>query len=146
MQRYGFKPHKHLKRPFPMGAFLPIIVAALTMGYVYWLATLVFDVKAKVYRAAKRHGLYSFTEMTEYHIGLIAAGGIVANLLFALIGYLIGFPEQMNFVSLSIFYALFNMLPISSLDGNKIFFGSIILWSFLATIVLIAVGLAFMIV
>ena len=118
----------------------------LSVGYVKWLAALVFDVTPKPYRAAKRHGLYRFSEMTESHIGLIAASGILANLFFAVVGYLIGTPEPMNFVSLSVFYALFNMLPISDLDGNKIFFGSIELWGFLASLVLIAVALVFLVV
>ncbi|MBL7059296.1 hypothetical protein ISS08_02490, partial [Candidatus Pacearchaeota archaeon] len=97
------------------------------------------DVKAKVYRAAKRHGLYSFSEMTEYHLGLIAASGIFINLILAIIGYVIGFPL---FAKLNIYYALFNMIPISDLDGNKIFFGSLVLWSFLAALTLIGLGYA----
>ncbi len=134
IKQYGFKAHKSFKKPFPAGAFLPIITTAFTFGYITWMASLVFDMKPKVYRAAKRHGLYTFSEMTENHIGLIASAGILANLAFAIIGYLINFPE---FAKLNIYYAFFNMLPISDLDGNKIFFGNLILWSFLASIVLI---------
>ena len=134
IKRYGFKAHRYFKKPFPAGAFLPIIITALSFGYLTWMASLVFDVKPKIYRAAKRYGLYSFSEMTEYHLALIASAGIFANLIFAVIGYFIGFT---TFTKLNIYYALFNMLPISSLDGNKIFFGSLVLWSFLASIVLI---------
>jgi len=143
IRRFGFKPHYKFKKPFPIGAALPIIITVLTFGYVYWMASLVFDVKAKIYRAAKRWGLYTFSEMTEWHIGLIAAWGIVANLFFALIGYLIGFSD---FARLNIYYAFFNLLPLGELDGNKIFFGSIILWSFLAVLVLIGIGYAFLLV
>ncbi|MFH1326586.1 MAG: hypothetical protein ABIH59_00475 [archaeon] len=143
IKRYGFKPTSKLKKPFPIGAILPIIITTLSFGYVYWMASLIFDVKAKVYRAAKRWGLYTFSEMTEWHIGLIAAWGIVANLVFALIGYLIGFSD---FARLNIYFAFFNLLPLGELDGNKIFFGSIILWSFLASLVLIGVGYAFLLV
>lgn len=145
INRYGFKAHRHFKDPLPAGIIFPIISTALTLGYVTWLTPLVFDVKAKIYRAARRHGLYSFSEMTEWHIGVIAAAGILFNLLFALIIYLIvgSFPAPLGsifsiFVKLSIFYAFFNMIPLSDLDGNKIFFGSLVLWSFLATIVFIA--------
>jgi Zn-dependent protease len=107
------------------------------------MACLVFDVKPKIYRAAKRHGLYSYSEMTESHIGLIAAVGVIASLVFAVIGYLMGFSE---FSRLSIYFAFFNMIPISDLDGNKIFFGSLILWSFLAALVLIGLGYVFFLV
>ena len=137
IKRYGFKSHQHFKKPFPAGAFLPIVskIVLFPFNSFVWMASLVFDVKAKIYKAAKRHGLYSFSEMTEFHLGLIAATGIVANLIFAIIGYFLGFSE---FARLNIYYAFFNMLPISDLDGNKIFFGNIILWSFLASITLIA--------
>ncbi|MBS3085368.1 hypothetical protein J4225_01655 [Candidatus Pacearchaeota archaeon] len=146
ISRFGFKANWRFKKPAPAGLIIPLVISMLSVGYVKWLAALVFDVTPKPYRAAKRHGLYRFSEMTESHIGLIAASGILANLFFAVVGYLIGTPEPMNFVSLSVFYALFNMLPISDLDGNKIFFGSIELWGFLASLVLIAVALVFLVV
>ena len=143
IQRYGFKPHRYFKRPFPAGAFFPIILTVFSVGYTTWMAPLVFDIKTKVYRAAKRYGLYTFSEMTEYHLGLIAAAGIMANLIFAVIGYLIGFTA---FAKLNVYFAFFNMLPLSDLDGNKIFFGSLVLWSFLASLVLIALVGAILIV
>jgi len=130
-------PTQKLKRPFPIGLILPIISTILSYGYFIWLACLTFEVKAKAYRAARRYGLYTFSEVTEYHTGIIAASGIIANLIFAVIGYLIGYPQ---FATLSIWLALFSMIPISNLDGNKIFFGSLVLWSFLAAVTLIAVG------
>jgi len=136
-------PSKDFKRPFPIGVFLPIITAVFSFGYFTWLNSLIFDVKAKVYRAAKRFGLYTFSEMTEYHIGLIAASGVLANLFFAIIGYLLNFDE---FAKLNIYYAFFNLIPLSELDGNKILFGSIVLWSFLVALVLIGLGYVFLVV
>ncbi|MCH8945387.1 MAG: hypothetical protein IIA85_00495 [Nanoarchaeota archaeon] len=143
MKRFGFKPNRHLKKPVPMGALLPLIFVGLTYGYLVWMASLVFEVKAKIHRAAKRYGLYTFSEMTEYHIGLIASAGIIANLIAAVIGYLAGYPK---FAELAIYYSFFNMIPFSDLDGNKIFFGSMILWSFLASLVLIGLGYVFFVI
>ena len=140
IKRYGFKPSRSFKRPFPSGILFPIIFAAITLGNFIWMASLVFEVKPKISRAAKRHGLYSYSEMTEAHIGFIAATGVIANLVFAVIGYIAGFPE---FSKLSIFLAFFSMIPISNLDGNKIFFGSLVMWSFLAALVLIGLGYVF---
>ena len=140
MERYGFKTHQYFKKPFPIGVFLPIIVSLFSIGKLFWMASIVFDVKPKIYRAAKRHGLYSFSEMTEFHIGLIAAAGVLANLIAAVVGYFLGFP---TFARLNIYFAFFSMIPFSDLDGNKIFFGNIVLWSFLAVIVLIGLGYAF---
>ncbi len=140
IKRYGFKTHKYFKKPFPAGAFFPIISKILLFPFksLVWMASLTFDVKPKIYRASKRHGLYSFSEITESHMGIIAAVGIAANLVFSIIGYFLNFPD---FARLSIYYAFFNMIPISDLDGNKIFFGNLALWSFLAALVLL--GLLF---
>ena len=142
LEAVGIRKRKHFKKPFIIGAFIPLIAKLFLIpisGFT-WMASLVFDVKPKTYRAARRHGLYTFSEMTESHIAYIAAAGILANLIFAVIGYLLGFTE---FSRLNIYYALFNMLPLSHLDGNKIFFGNLVLWSFLACLVL--VGLFFLV-
>src|SRR3989344_2097383 len=65
VSRYGFAPSKRFKKPLPAGLIIPLVVSILSLGYVKWLASLVFEVKPKVYRAAKRHGLYRSSEMTE---------------------------------------------------------------------------------
>jgi len=136
IKRYGVRTHWRFKKPFPLGAFLPILskLILFPINSFVWMASLVFDVKAKTSRAAKKYGLYKFSEMTEDHIGYIAAAGIGANLILAIIGYLIGYPL---FAKLNIYYAFFNMIPISNLDGNKIFFGNLVLWVFLAVTTLI---------
>lgn len=143
METFGFKPHHHANKPIPMGVILPILTSVVSFGTFAWLASLVFDVKPKVYKAAKRHGLYTFSGITEYEIGLIAAAGIAMNLVFAIATYLIGWDQVAR---LSIYYAVFNMIPLSDLDGNKIFFGSIIMWSFLASLVLVGLAYALLIV
>ena len=147
-ERFGVRKHQHFKTNFPAGAFLPVIskLILFPINSFVWMASLIFDVKVKTYRSAKRHGLYSFSEMTELHIGLIAAAGIISNLLIAVVAYLVGFPDQMDFAKLSIFFAFFNMLPISNLDGNKIFFGNIVMWSFLAVVVLVSLGFVFLVI
>ncbi len=136
LERYGFAPAQHFKRPFPIGAFLPLISKIILFPFnsMVWMASLVFDVKPRIYKGAKRHGLYTFSEITEYHLGLIAASGIVINLILAIVGYFLGFPL---FSRLNIYLAFFNILPLYELDGNKIFFGNLIMWSFLAALVLI---------
>src|SRR3989344_2962826 len=80
IKRYGFKPTKYFRRPLPAGIFFPIIIGLISLGKLIWMAVLTFEVKPKSYRAVKRHGLYSFSEMTESHIGKIASVGIIANL------------------------------------------------------------------
>jgi hypothetical protein len=129
------------KHNIMLGAFLPLFSKMILFPFknFIWMASLVFDVRPRIYRGAKRYGLYTFSDITEYHMGLIAASGIVLNLIFAVSGYLLGFSQ---FAALNIFYAFFSILPLSELDGNKILFGSKVLWSMLASIVLIAMLLA----
>ncbi len=143
--KYGFSKDKNSKKPFPMGAVLPILSKIIFFPFnaFVWMASLVFDTRPRIYRGAKRFGLYAFSDLTEYHLGLIAASGIAINLILAVVGYFLGFPL---FSRLSIYYAFFNILPISELDGNKIFFGNLILWSFLASLVLIGMLFAILIV
>ncbi len=138
-KRYGFKPEKKSKKEIPAGLIFPILskIIFIPFGMFTWMASMVFEVKAKVYRAAKRQGYYAFSSMNESHIAQIAATGIIINLFLALAGYFIGFPL---FAKLNIWFAVFNMIPLSNLDGNKIFFGNITLWNVLATITLIAFG------
>ena len=62
--------------------------------------------------------------------------------MFAVIGYLVGFSD---FAKISLYYAFFNMLPLSDLDGNKLFFGSLVTWVFLAALVLIGLAGAILI-
>ena len=145
MGQYGIRPQRHFKKPIPLG----IVLTAVSKLFLYpfknfvWMASLVFDVKPKIYKSAKRHGLYAFSETTEYHIGLIAAAGLTANLVFAVVGYFLNFTD---FAMISIFYAFFNVIPISKLDGNKLFFGSLILWSLLASLILLGMFLVIFIV
>ena len=140
LKKHRFKQNSS-KNSFPAGAIFPVVSKILffPLRNFVWMASLIFDVKPKNYRAAKRHGLYSFSEMTEEHIGLIAASGIAVNLVSAVLGYVLGFT---NFAQISMYYAFFNMLPFSDLDGNKIFFGNLVLWSFLASLALIGIFFA----
>ena len=142
MEAIGIRKRKYFKKPLIIGAFLPLLskLILLPVQGLCWMASLIFEVKPRTSRAARRHELYIFSEMTESHIAYIAASGILVNMIFAVIGYLIGFTE---FSKLNIYYALFNLLPIGKLDGSKIFFGSLILWSFL--VCLAVIGLIFII-
>lgn len=137
-------PSQKFKSEFPIGILLPIITTVLSFGWVKWLACLTFESKAQIYRAARiradRHQRYA--EITETHEAQIAATGILANLLFAYIFYLLGQPIL---TKINITFAFYNLIPISNLDGNKIFFGSStditgypLLWTFLSVITVFA--------
>ena len=134
--RYGLNPHSHLKNPIPIGTILPIIISLFSLGIFKVPTILTYEARALKRRAAKRFGFYSYTELTEWHNSLIGASGIFVLLLLALIAYLL--PVNLELLAkMSAYYAFFNLLPISNLDGTQIFFGSRILWTALSTIALI---------
>ena len=122
--QFGFKEKNHFKKPLTM-IWWPLFVSLLTMGVFWWFPILEFDVKAKPERATRRHGLYRFAEVTDNHIAHIVFWSIIGNLVFAFLGYLLGFE---TFAKISVFYAIWSLVPISRLDGSKLFFGQKWLW------------------
>lgn len=142
--QFWFTKKSHFNRPLPM-IWLPPVLAFLTKGIVVWIPVLEFDITPRVERVTRRHGLYRFSEMTEWHIALLSGLGIIANLIFAVLAYLltIWIPGLEMLAKLNIYYACWSLLPLSSLDGSKILFGSKILWFALGIICLIFLGFTF---
>lgn len=138
--RYGFKERSQFKKEIPLGVILPLVITAITFGIIKFTTILTYETSALKRRAAKRFGYYSFTEMTDWHIALIGASGIFATLLLAFISYWI--PSLEDLARYSAFYAFFNLIPFSKLDGAQIYFGSRVLWTLLAVIATIFAGYA----
>lgn len=136
-QRYGIKEKQHLKYPVPAGIILPFLLSIVSFGSFVWMAGTQSDITARKSRVIKKHDFYSYSEMTEWHVGVIPAAGIVACLALAFIAYLAGFGELGK---LAVLFSVFNMLPLGELDGTKIFFGSLIMWFVIAAISIIALG------
>ena len=131
--QYWFRKDMHFKKPFPM-LWLPLILTLFTKGFFLWLGILEFDVEAKTERVSRRHGLYRFTQVTEWHMAWIAVWALIANFLIAIIAYIVGFEL---FTKLSIYFIAWSTIPIPGLDGSKIFFSSRILWAITFTIAMI---------
>ena len=139
-QRWGYYERSHLKRPIPAGIIFPFLLlwVSYPYGFLKMLTFIQSDIKATTARVAKkRGGLYRFSEMSEWHIGLICGAGIFANLILVVIGLLIGDPISIKLADYSIYYVLWNLIPFGQLDGAKIFFGSKVLWPLLAILSLI---------
>ena len=124
LQQFGLRKDFKFKKPIPM-LWLPLIIALFSKGYLLWFGILEFDVEAKAERVSKRHGLYRFTEVTEWHMALIATFALVANLVVAIIAYIAGLELL---AKLSIYFIAWSVIPIGRLDGAKIFNGSRGLW------------------
>lgn len=132
-QRWGYYERSKFKKPKPLGIILPFLLVWISypIGFLKILTFLQTDTKGTIARAAKIHGgLRRFTELTEWHISLILGIGIIANLVLAIIAYLLKsyHPIIPDIAKYSIYYCIWNILPISQLDGTKIFFGSKALW------------------
>ena len=136
--QFGFKEKNHFKKPLTM-IWWPLFVSLFTMGSFWWFPILEFDVKAKPERATRRHGLYRFAEVTDNHIAHIAFWSIMSTLALLLLGYAFfgGALWFGHFAKISIFYALWSLVPISRLDGSKLFFGQKWLWFLTLVITLI---------
>jgi Zn-dependent protease len=136
VHRFGLRPGAHFKREVPMGLLVPLFFTLISLGLFKVMTFLTYEPRALKHRAAKRFGHYSFTEMTDWHGGLIGVAGIVTVLVISFVGYFAGF-ELLS--KLAAYYAFWNMIPIFKLDGTQIFFGNKIVYSVLGIITLIFV-------
>ena len=142
VQRFGFKTHRHLKKPAPLGAILPLFLTLITLGSFKCTTLLTYEAKALKTRAAKRHGHYSFAELTDRHNALIGAVGVVSLLALSMVAYLVNLEYL---TKIAIYYAFFSMLPIAKLDGAQIFFGNRTLYAVLGIITLLFTAFAILI-
>jgi len=129
IKQFGFARNWHFKFDFPMWFVLPISFILLTFGSIKWLALTTFESAPLPGRARRK-----YAELTDWHIALMAAGGFFFNALLAVVCHICGWND---FAMLNIYFMLFNIIPISNLDGSKMFFGSPMLWTFSFAFILI---------
>lgn len=135
IRQYGFHKTSYFKKSIPAWILFPLGFVFLTLGYVKWLALTVFDVTPTT-RVGRE-----YAEITEWELGLIAFFGLFANLVLAVISKAVGWD---TLASINIWFAFFNFLPISELNGAKILHGSKMLWIFgfiFTSIILILLGI-----
>jgi Zn-dependent protease len=137
MNRYGPAPENHLDKDITAGVLIPLLISIITLGSVKLMTVLTYETRALKRRAAKKFGPYSFTEMTDWHNALVGAAGILSCLLITFVTYWLPGDFWSVIGKMATFYAFFNMIPFSKLDGSQIYFGSRVLWSVLAVITLI---------
>ncbi|MBM3232266.1 hypothetical protein FJZ21_02725 [Candidatus Pacearchaeota archaeon] len=137
MQRFWFNPSDKFNKGIYAGIIIPVFVAIISLGTVRLMTVLTYETRALKRRAAKRFGPYSFTEMTDFHNALVGAAGIISALAITFVTYWIPGTGWETIARMATFYAFFNMIPFSKLDGSQIYFGSRVLWSVLAIITLI---------
>jgi hypothetical protein len=133
MYRFGFAEKRHLKAPIPMLWIAPLL-SFISKGGWLWMPILEFDITPRTERIAKRHELYRFAQMTDWHLALIVFWGIMANLFLYIILSIVGLSQ---IADLSLYYAIWSIIPLSNLDGSKLLFGSRKLWLTTGILILI---------
>ncbi|MDP1729212.1 MAG: hypothetical protein Q8L27_03360 [archaeon] len=139
-QRYWVTTGSKLPFPLPMGILFPTLLAIISGGWIKFLTFMQFESKALPSKVAKKYGSKRFSNVSEWDDALIGFYGILAIMILATLAkYLMSF-DFFQFPELSkyaLYFAAYNMIPFSKLDGNKIFFGSRPLYVF--TLVLLAI-------
>jgi len=139
--------HKFMARKFGcMSTFKlwppGILIGTMSMFLKYfWDWNIVFAVPGFAEIMPYRFGRMGFkvARTTPKDLGLIAIAGTGMNVFFAVLFKI--FPGGI-FQTLSLYnglIALFNLIPISPLDGSKIFLWSMVIWLFLVFVSVLAV-------
>ena len=143
-QRWWIGKSSHLKKAIPAGAVFPAILSVISFGFITCFSFLQFESTALPARAVKNYGTKRFSEIMEFDLCMIGFYGILGLFLLSITAkifssYFFG-PSLMLLSKYSFYYAIWNLLPLSSLDGAKMFFGSSRLYTFTGILTVI-VGL-----
>jgi hypothetical protein len=134
-QRFGIYSRSYLKKPFPIGLVFPFLLSILSLGIIKPFLFLQFKAQNIKTRILKRRGPYRYSEINESDLGFVSAWGFWALIILAIIASILNISELTRY---SIYYGIWNLIPLGKLDGIKLFFGSLINWIILAIVYIIA--------
>jgi len=121
MERFWFPESRYLRTAIPTGILVPLAALFISYGHLWFLTLITFEASPLPYK------IRPFSKITEVQLALIALAGSIANILLAFFAFLLGFKE---FAMLNLYFSFFSLIPFSSFDGTKVFFGSRLLWMF----------------
>jgi len=124
-QRYGWYTRSHFKKPMPIGLILPFFLTIMSLGIIKPFTFLQFKSKPSKTRILKKRGIHRREGVNESDLAFISAWGLWGLIILAIVGSLINFPDLTKY---AIYFGIWNLLPISNLDGAKLFFGSLFNW------------------
>lgn len=138
-QRWGLYRRSSLKKPAPIGLFLPFVMSIFSLGLIRMFTLLQFDAKnIHEKRILKQIGFKRKSEINDFDLGFTAAAGFYSLLILALIGFLINFHELTKY---TIYYGIWNLIPFGRLDGTKLFYGTVLNWGIIFILNVIALVL-----
>ncbi len=116
---------EYLIHSFPIGIVLSILVTVVSNGALFWLAVGQYNL---LLRKSSRFGR-KFVHVTDYEEAKIALAGPMSHVLLLVIAkFFNAWGTFDTFIFINAALALFYMLPLSRLDGTKIYFGSRLLY------------------
>lgn len=125
-QRYWFHSRSYFKKPFPIGIVLPFFLSLFSLGIIKPLTFLQFDEKnIPEKRILRRIGRIRKMEINEFDLSITSAIGFYSLLLLSAIGIILKYPELAR---LPLYYGIWNLIPVSKLDGAKVFFWNAYHW------------------
>jgi hypothetical protein len=145
--RYWIGSKSYFQKPIPIGLILPILLSFLSLGFLKFFAFIQFEISALPSRVAKKYGQRRFSGIMEWDNALIAFYGMIGLLALSFISvilsnwYFYGFFSDL--ARFSWIYAVSNLLPISKLEGTRMFFGSIPLFVFSWIVLLLSWPIVF---
>jgi len=121
---------------FPLGVVLGLILSFVSRGSLFLPLIETFDTETKEYTRVGKQRL----KLKEWEDAVIALAGPLANVALIIILRVISTGGIFNnIILISSLYAIFHMLPVSSLDGGKIFLSSPTLWIFGVILILLSI-------
>ena len=137
LRQYWFTTKSHFKKSVPMGLILPFFLSFFSLGLIKTLTFLQFDYENNERkRIFKKSGRIRRQELNETDPAYTAAWGFYALILLAILAAILNLPVLTR---LSLYYGAWNLLPISNLDGTKLFFGNLFNWTVLAIIFFVSI-------
>lgn len=131
IKRTGFSEKAKLPKKFlgfkvssiPLGIILPLLFVFISRGKIPFAITGTFIITINtLYRVGRK-----YVRLTELEEAKIALAGPIASILFAIFLKFLSIIFSINLntaITITLFIAIFNMLPIPNIDGGRIFFGN----------------------
>jgi hypothetical protein len=127
VKRYFLYRESTLKKGLPLGVLLALIITVLSVGKFFFTAINSTEiVEHRERRIGKR-----FARVTDFETGYITLSAALVSVFLALIFKMLSNYINLDvFVTINLWMCLLSFLPLGSLDGTKILFGSRVLYLF----------------
>ena len=142
LKRWGYYQRSELKKGVPVGVFIPFLVAFVSIGAIKVLTFLQTEVSTTIRRVVKKRGGFDrYAELTEWDNWKVIASGMFFNLGLVFVYLIFKNDLTLEIAKYSVYYVMWNLLPIGKLDGMKILSVGFKWWFFVWILAFLALGL-----